>query len=331
MKKIMNYPEQFVTESLEGIAKAHKDALHLLDDKRGIARVQKKNEKVAIVTGGGYGHLPLFLGYVGQGLCDGCAVGNVFTSPSSSAVIDVTRAVDAGKGVLYLIGNYMGDTMNFEMAGDMVGAVDDIETVLIRGADDIASAPKEQADERRGVAGIVYVYKIAGAAAERGLSLDEVAAVTRKACSRVSTYGVGFSPCQLPEAEAPIFQLEENQIELGIGIHGEKGQRRCSMMSAKELAEFMTIPVLEDAEITEGDRVAVLVNGLGATSREELYILYNEVEKILSDRKVCVAKSLVGEYVTSLEMAGASISVMKLDEELESLLNDPADTPFVKY
>ena len=331
MKKIMNAPVDFVDESLFGIAKAHSDKLCLHpENPRGIYRTEKKDGKVAIVTGGGYGHLPLFLGYVGKGMCDGCAVGNVFTSPSSQAIVDVTTAVSAGKGVLYLIGNYMGDTMNFEMASEMV-AMDDIETVLIRAGDDIASASREEADGRRGVAGILFAYKVAGALADRGYSLEEVAEKTRQACTQIATFGVGFSPCQLPEADAPIFTLDDDQMELGIGIHGEKGQKRCKMMTAKELAEFMLNPVLDDIPVAAGDRVAVLVNGLGATSREELYILYNEVDSILSGKKISVAKALVGEYVTSMEMSGASISVFKLDAETEELLNDPACTPIVSF
>ncbi|MDR1732696.1 MAG: dihydroxyacetone kinase subunit DhaK [Synergistaceae bacterium] len=331
MKKIMNVPDQFVDQSLAGILKAHPGLLKAApEDGRAIVRADAPvRGKVAIVTGGGYGHLPLFLGYVGKGLCSGCAVGNVFTSPSCETVVNATKVVSGGKGVLYLIGNYMGDQMNFEMAADVVG-MENIETVLIRAADDVASAPREKWEDRRGIAGILFAYKIAGAMAERGHSLQEVEKTTRKACERIATFGVAFTSCQLPEAAAPIFEISGDEMELGMGIHGEKGVKRCKMMNAHELADYMVGTVIQDLSLTKGNKVAVLVNGLGSTSQEEQYILYGEVADILKTKGIDVAKAFVGEYVTSMEMAGVSITLFHLDDELEDLLKDPMYTPFVK-
>jgi dihydroxyacetone kinase len=331
MKKIMNCPGDFVEQSLEGILNAHPGLLKACpENSRSIVRADAPVKgKVAIVTGGGYGHLPLFLGYVGKGLCDGCAVGNVFTSPSCEAVTDTTRFVSGDKGVFYLIGNYMGDQMNFEMAADLVN-VDGIETALVRASDDIASAPREKWQERRGIAGILFAFKIAGAMAERGHSLEEVEKMTRKACERIATLGVAFSSCQLPEAGAPIFEIGDSDMELGMGIHGEKGVKRCKMMKAEELAEYMIDAVVKDLSLIEGSRTAVLVNGLGSTSLEEQYILYAEVARALKTRHIEVVKAFVGEYVTSMEMSGASVTLFSVDDELENLLTDPMYTPFVK-
>jgi len=331
MKRIMNNPADFVDESLRGILRAHADELAAAGGNlRAVVRADAPVEgKVAIVTGGGYGHVPLFLGYVGAGLCDGCAVGNVFTSPSCETIMDATRAVNAGRGVLYLFGNYMGDQMNFEMAADFL-AGEGIETEIIRAADDVASAPAEARSERRGIAGILFAYKVAGALAQRGYSLQEVAELTRRACGQIASYGVSFSSCQLPEASAPIFEISDEDMELGMGIHGEKGVKRCAMMSARELAEFIVPKLTADLDIKSGDRAAILVNGLGATSREELYILYEQAAALLDAAQVSLVKSFVGEYVTSMEMAGASISLFKLDEVFESLLDDPMHTPFIR-
>lgn len=331
MKKILNVPSDFVNESLNGILLAHSNMLKAASgNNRAIIRADAPVEdKVAIVTGGGYGHLPLFLGYVGKGLCDGCAVGNVFTSPSCESIMDTARGVYSGKGVLFLFGNYMGDQMNFEMASEFLKP-EGIHTAIIRASDDAASAPREKWRERRGIAGIFLAYKIAGAAAERGASLTEVEKVTTHACEQTGSYGVSFTSCQLPESSSPIFEISDTEMELGMGIHGEKGVKRCGMMKGHELADFIVRQLTDDLIITKGDRVAVLVNGLGSTSREELYILYGETAKILAGNGITIVKSYVGEYATSMEMGGASISLMKLDEELEELLDDEIDTPFIK-
>lgn len=331
MKKIMNIPSNFVSDSLNGILIAHSDMLKAANgNNRAVVRADAPIEgKVAIVTGGGYGHLPLFLGYVGEGLCDGCAVGNVFTSPSCESILETSRAVHSGEGVLFLFGNYMGDQMNFEMAADFL-ADEGIETAIIRASDDIASSPRETWQERRGIAGILFAYKVAGALSMRGFDLKTIEKKTRAACENIVTYGVSFTSCQLPESDTPIFEISDTDMELGMGIHGEKGIKRCNLMSAAELSEYIVSRLIEDIQIKCGNRVAVLINGLGATSQEEQYILYGEVHKKLTSMDIKVVKSYIGEYVTSMEMAGVSVTLFKLNDEFESLLMDNMHTPFIK-
>ena len=290
----------------------------------------KQESKVSIITGGGYGHLPVFLGYVGDGLCDGVAVGNVFTSPSCETIQNVTNSVENGSGVLYLFGNYFGDSMNFEMASEFA-QLNGIKTAIVKVSDDIASAPRERYQERRGIAGIVYAYKIAGALAENGANLEEVEQIAKKTVENTSSFGVAFSSCTLPGADKPIFEIDEDDMEIGMGIHGEPGIKRGKMLSSEEIAMELTTKVLEDLSVMEGDRISVLINGLGMTSREELYILYRDVASILKEKKISVVKALVGEYATSMEMAGVSLSILKLDEEIETLLLQHSYTPFVSF
>ena len=330
MTKLMNDPALFVDESLQGIIAAHSDELKFApDDTRSVVRADAPvKEKVTIITGGGYGHLPTFLGFVGKGFCDGVAVGNVFTSPSSDAIVDAAKAAYGGKGVLFLFGNYMGDTMNFDMASEILG-FDDIPTKTIKGSDDVASAPREEWQSRRGVAGIFFAYKIAGAMAERGASLQEVSSVTRKACERIATMGVAFSSCQLPGAAQPIFQIGADEMEVGMGIHGEPGVARGTMKSAAEIAQILEERVSGDLGLAAGTEVALLINGLGATSREELYLLYNDVKKRFDEKGVKIAKVYVDEFARSMEMQGVSLTAFVLDDELKSLLADPAHTPFI--
>lgn len=330
MKKVMNDPAAFVDESLQGIIAAHGDQLKFAgDDTRAVIRKEAPVEgKVAIVTGGGYGHLPTFLGFVGQGFCDGVAVGNVFTSPSSDAILNAARAVDGGKGILFLFGNYMGDTMNFEMASEML-QFEDIPCQIIKGSDDVASGPRSDWENRRGVAGIFFAYKIAGAMADTGASLEEVCEVTRRACERIATMGVAFSSCQLPGAAAPIFEIGDDEMEIGMGIHGEPGVERGKMRTSAEIAQVLVEKVTGDLSLGAGSEVALLVNGLGATSREELYILYNDVKKIMDEKGIAIKRVFVEEFATSLEMQGASLTAFALDEQLEELLNKPGRTPFV--
>lgn len=329
MKKFINKPEDFVDEMLEGIYAAHPDQLtHVNDDPRCLVKTgAPKSGKVGITTGGGSGHLPLFLGYVGEGMLDGCSVGGVFQSPSAEQMLNVTRAVSGGSGVLYIYGNYGGDVMNFDMAKDMA-AMEDIRVEQVVAGEDVASAPKDQTEKRRGVAGIFFVYKCAGAAADAMLSLDEVKRVAEKAAANVRTMGVALSPNIVPEVGKPQFELGDDEMEIGMGIHGEPGIRRGPMRSADDIIEEMLVPVLEDLPFTSGNEVAVLVNGLGATPKEELYILYRKVSLMLKARGLKVFKVYVGEFATSLEMAGASISLLKLDEELKLFLAKPAQTPF---
>ncbi|MHB0856472.1 MAG: dihydroxyacetone kinase subunit DhaK [Anaerolineae bacterium] len=328
MKKIINEPMAFVEEMLEGILAAHPTQLRAADDPRAIVRADVPLPgKVAILTGGGSGHLPVFLGYVGRGLADGVAVGNVFSSPSAETMYAATVAAHGGAGALYLYGNYSGDTMNFDMAAEMA-AMDDIQVETVLACDDVASAPRSEWTRRRGVAGIFFAYKLAGAAAEGRASLEQVARVARDTVANTCSMGVALSPCTLPAAGVPTFTIGEDEMEIGMGIHGEAGVRRGKLASADAIAEQLARAVIDDLPFQRGDRVAVLVNGLGATPPEELYILYRRVRQILDQEGLVVHRSYVGEYATSLEMAGASLSLLRLNEERTRLLDAPAASPF---
>ena len=327
MKKIINKPEDFVDEMLSGILKAHSDDFKKADQSlREIVRKDAPVEKkVAIATGGGSGHLPVFLGYVGQGLCDGCAVGNVFASPSAAEMYNVTKAVAADKGVLYLYGNYGGDVMNFDMAAEMAAADGiEVKTVLVR--DDLATG--DDISKRRGVAGLFYAYKIAGAAAEKGKSLTEVVEITERALANTRSLGIALSPCVIPESQKPTFTIEDDEMELGMGIHGEPGIERTELKTADEIAQIIIDKILADGPYQSGDEISILVNSLGATPQEELYIVYNKLADLLEEKEIKVYREYIGEYATSMEMAGMSVTVMKLDEELKTLLDAPAYSPF---
>ena len=330
MRKIINRPENFVDETMEGIIAAYGDRVKLNNGDRRVllSGYAAPGRKVAIVTAGGSGHLPVFLGYVGSGLLDGCAVGNVFASPSAQKMADLIRACDKGNGVLCLYGNYGGDRMNFDMACEEVELEDDIATRTVLVTDDVASAPKDKADKRRGVAGMVYAFKVAGAAADLGLSLDEVAAKAQKALDHTRTMGVALSPCIVPEVGKPTFSIADNQIEIGMGIHGEQGIEVREMMTADEVADLVVAKILEDMPIESGKKAAVMVNGLGATPKEELLIVYRRVYQILTGKGITPILPHIGEYATSMEMAGLSVTIMALDEELESLMRAPAASPF---
>ena len=330
MKKIINRPENFVDETMDGIIAAYGDKVKLLNGDRRIllSNYPAREGKVGIVTAGGSGHLPVFLGYVGSGLLDGCAIGNVFASPSAQKMADMIRACDRGNGVLCLYGNYGGDKMNFDLACETVDLEDDIKTKTVLVRDDVASAPKDKADKRRGVAGMVYAFKAAGAAADLGLSLDEVASVAQKALDHTRTMGVALSPCIVPEVGKPTFSIGENEIEIGMGIHGEPGIEVRQMMTADEVADLTVGKILEDMPVEAGTRVSVMVNGLGATPKEELLILYRRIHQVLTEKGIVPVLPHIGEYATSMEMAGLSVTIMALDEELEKLLRAPAASPF---
>jgi phosphoenolpyruvate---glycerone phosphotransferase subunit DhaK len=329
MKKIMNSADSFCDETLEGIYLAQGDMVKPLDgDLRVLVRAEEPRAgKVGVVTAGGSGHLPVFLGYVGEGLLDGCAVGNVFASPAASKMQKMIEHTDLGGGVLCLYGNYGGDNMNFDMAcefADMQG----IKTAQIKVRDDVASAPSEKRETRRGVAGMVYAWKIAGAAADRMMSLEEVVAVTERALENTRSMGIALSPCIVPQAGKPTFEIADDEMEIGMGIHGEVGIEVSKMKSADEIVKTMMDKIVADMPIAEGDKLAVLVNGLGGTPLEELYICYKAVAKYVDGLGATIESRYVGEYATSMEMAGMSISVMKLDDELSELLAYPASTPF---
>ena len=328
MKKIMNDPSNYTTDMLKGIYAAHKDHVGFVgDDLHCYKILDQKPGKVAIITGGGSGHLPLFLGYVGKGMLDGCAVGDVFQSPSAEQIFELTKALDGGAGTFYLYGNYTGDIMNFDMAAELC-EMEDIQTISYAGADDVCSAPKEKKEIRRGVAGIFFIYKCAGAAADQMASLKEVADIAKEVGERVRTMGFGLSPCIIPEVGKAGFSLEENEVAIGMGIHGEPGISNGPMQTASELAENIVQTILEDMPISSGEQVAVLVNGLGSTPLDELYIIYGEVEELLKQRGISVYRNYIGEYATSMEMAGASVSIFHLNKKMIELLDHPASTPF---
>lgn len=328
MKKIMNHASDYTTDMLKGIYAAHKGLVGCVgDDLHCYRSIRKKPGKVAIITGGGTGHLPLFLGYVGEGMLDGCAVGDVFQSASAEQIFELSKAVDQGAGVLYLYGNYTGDIMNFDMAAELC-AMEGIRALSLTGTDDVYSAPKNKSGNRRGVAGIFFQYKCAGALADRMVSLDEVYDAAKEAGRRVRTAGFALSPCIIPEVGKPGFTLEENGMALGMGIHGEPGIWNGPLTTAREIAKTVIDKILEDMESEEVSEVAVLVNGLGATPLDELYILYGEVEKELRKKGIAIYRTYVGEYATSMEMAGASISLFNLNTELKGLLDYPVHTPF---
>ena len=329
MKKIMNNPDNFAVETVEGIIAAYGDKVKLLngDPQMSLSNYPAREGKVGIVTAGGSGHLPVFLGYVGQGMLDGCIVGNVFASPSAQKMADVITACDRGSGVLCLYGNYGGDKLNFEMACEMV-EMDDIQTRSVLVRDDMASSPLESAQKRRGVAGMVYAFKGAGAAADKGMTLDEGAEKAEKALANLRTIGVALSPCVVPMVGKPTFTIAEDEIEVGMGIHGEPGIEVRKMMTADEIAEDIMARLQTEIPLEEGDEVSVMVNGLGATPLEEQLIVYRRIHRILSDKGVRVFMPHIGEFATSMEMAGLSITLFKLDEELKELLAAPACTPF---
>ena len=329
MKKLINKPEDFAKEMIEGIICAHPESLKMLDNvwHRVVRADEKKAGKVGISTGGGSGHLPLFLGYVGKGLADGVAVGNVFASPSAEDMFEVDKAINSGAGVLHLYGNYGGDIMNFGMAKDL-DEMEDIRVTEVLGTDDVASAPKGEEDKRRGVAGILFAYKTAGAAAEKMLNLDEVTRIAKKTVDNTRTMGVALTPCVVPEAGKPTFTIGEDEMEVGMGIHGEPGISRTKLQPMDAVVTQMMDKILGDLPFSSGDEVAVIVNGLGATPKEELYIAYRKVYQILTEKKINIYRKYIGEYATSMEMAGMSISLLHLDAELKELLDMPCYSPF---
>lgn len=329
MQKILNDPAEFVQEMLEGVLLAHpKQLCSVGADVHALVRSDAPvAKKVAIATGGGSGHLPLFLGFVGNGMLDGVAVGDVFQSPSADQMLEVTKRIDGGAGVLYLYGNYGGDVLNFDLATDLAAAEGiRVETVL--GVDDVASAPRDDEARRRGIAGIFFLYKVAGSAADAGLDLDGVVAATKKAAEHTRTMGVALSPVTLPANGKPTFELPVGEMEIGMGIHGEPGISRTGLATADEITHQLVEKLTNDLLLQAGDEVAVLMNGLGSTPQEELFIMFRMVSKILAAKKVSVYRTYVGEFATSLEMAGASISFMRLDSELKKHIDHPVHTPF---
>jgi dihydroxyacetone kinase-like protein len=322
LKKLINDPFDAVDEMLDGFVAAHADRVRLVGE-RVVARIAPDRAKVGLVIGGGSGHEPAFVGYVGHGLADAAAVGNIFAAPSPDNCLEAIRAASAGMGVLLVYGNYAGDIMNFGIAAERAAAEGiEVRTVLV--TDDVASAPNAEMERRRGIAGDVVVFKCTGAMAERGAMLDDVERVARAVNAATRSMGVALSPCEVPGAGRLSFELSDDEIEIGLGLHGEPGMRRGPLLTADETAEILVQTILADLPKPSGHEVALLVNGLGATAQLDLYILYRAARLALERAGNVVIRSMVGEFITSLEMAGASVTVTLLDDELRDLLDDPA-------
>lgn len=331
MQRIINDPDVIVDEMLAGFVRCHSDIVKQVvtsqDNPRGVVAAAKAPiaGKVGVVTGGGSGHKPAFIGYVGENMCDAVAVGEIFSSPTALSFLEAFRAADGGQGVACLYGNYSGDNMNVKMAVKMAKREGlTVKTVVAN--DDVASAPKDQREKRRGVAGEVLMWKCAGAKAAEGGSLDEVIAVAQKAIDSTRSVGIGLTPCTLPAVGHPNFTIEDGTMEVGIGHHGEPGIQVCPLESAAGMAKRMVDTVLPDYPFVKGDEVVVLVSGLGATPVMELYVLYDEVARLLEAEGIRIHRSYVGNYFTSLEMAGATLTVMKVDEELKALVDKSANS-----
>ncbi|MGW0455154.1 MULTISPECIES: dihydroxyacetone kinase subunit DhaK [Gordonia] len=324
MKKFINEPADVLADALRGVAAAH-PRLRVDHENRVIFRAEgPRRGKVGLVSGGGSGHEPLHGGFVGQGMLDAAACGEVFTSPVPDQILAATSGVDGGVGVLHIVKNYSGDVMNFEMAAELA----DVEVVSVIVDDDVAVTDSSFTVGRRGVAGTVFVEKIAGAVAERGADLAEVARLARKTDDNARTMGLALTSCTVPAVGHPTFDLPENQIELGVGIHGEPGRKRVELPSANEMAQMLIDPVLADLDFTLGENgVVLLVNGLGGTPLIELYLMCAEFTRLLDAAGITATRTLVGNYVTSLDMAGCSVSLLRLDDELTDLWDAPVDTP----
>ncbi|WP_010531839.1 dihydroxyacetone kinase subunit DhaK [Lentibacillus jeotgali] len=329
MKKLINNPNNVVEEMVEGYATAHPDYIRQLpENKRSLVTAREtKQDKVGILIGGGSGHEPAFMGYVGEGMADGVAVGNIFASPSPEPILEVTKAIDKGAGVVYLYGNYAGDVMNFGMAAEMADMEEDIEVGAALASDDVASAPVQEKEKRRGIAGEFFIYKAAGAAADFGYNLGDVVRIAKKANENTRSMGVGLTPCYLPQTNEPSFQINEDEMEIGLGHHGEPGIEKGKLETADRVADRLLGDILDDINISKGDDVAVLVNGLGSTPKMDLYIIYRRVDQILKERGINIYRSYVGNYITSLEMGGCSITLMKLDDELSKTVDHAVDCP----
>ena len=325
MKKFINQIENVELEMLEGIAKAHPNHLRKMPENTVLVRAQKKEGKVALISGGGSGHEPSHGGFVGKGMLDAAVAGAVFTSPTPDQVEAAIREVATDAGVLLIIKNYTGDVMNFEMAAEMA-EMDGIRCMNVITNDDVAVQDSLYTTGRRGVAGTIFVHKCAGAKAEQGASLEEVHAVAEKVIANVRTMGAAITPCTVPAAGKPGFEIGEDEMEVGIGIHGEPGTHREKLAPANDIVDHLLGKILADIDYS-GSEVAVLVNGAGATPLMELYIINNRVADVLAEKGINVYKTMVGNYMSSLEMAGFSISLLRLDDELKALLDAEADTP----
>ncbi len=326
-KKIVNQVDDVVDEMLEGFIAAHSHMFEKVPDANGVLYNKRRKDKVTLIVGGGSGHDPMFAGFVGRGLADAAACGNVFASPDPGTIMETAIAAHGGKGVLFLYGNYAGDNMNFDMAEEFL-ADEGIKATHIRIKDDCVSAPADRVDDRRGIAGMVFAIKIAGAACDAGLSLEEVLEVTKRACEGLRTIGVATSPGQIPAAEKPTFTLADDEIEYGMGIHGEPGIQRAKMATADELTQVMYDNMTKDMQMNNGDEVVVLVNGLGSTTIMEMSIVYRKVKQLLEADGVSIHHADINSYCTCMEMGGYSISVMKLTDELKGYYDASCHSPY---
>ena len=329
MKKLINDPNNVLEDMIEGMCYAHEEYLKRIEGFDVLVRKNPKTNKVALVSGGGSGHEPAHAGYVGEGMLDAAVCGAVFTSPTPDQVYKAIQEVNTGEGVLLIIKNYTGDVMNFEMAQDMA-EMDGINVKAVVVNDDVAVEDSLYTAGRRGIAGTIFVHKIAGAKAEEGASLDEVTDVANKVIKNVRSMGMALTSCIVPAAGKPNFTLEDDEVEIGIGIHGEPGTHREKISSANNIASQLVNKIMDDINLDNDDEVAVMVNGLSGTPLMELYIVNKKVREMLEDKGIKVYKTFVGEYMTSLEMSGCSVSILKLDEELKELLDKKADTPAFK-
>jgi dihydroxyacetone kinase-like protein len=331
VKKLINDPRSVVEESVEGFGLAHADLVEVhLDPLYVTRRGGAVSGKVGLLSGGGSGHEPLHAGFVGQGMLDAAVPGAVFTSPTPDQIVPGTQAADGGAGVVHIVKNYTGDVLNFETAAELCQAEGiDVRSVLVN--DDVAVEDSLYTAGRRGVAGTVLVEKIAGAAAVRGDSLDGVESVARRVVENVRSMGLALSPSTVPHAGKPSFELGDDEIEIGIGIHGEPGRRRVGLEPADALTDHLLTPVLEDLGLTAGEKALLLVNGMGGTPLSELYIVYRRAAQLLAERGITLERSLVGNYVTSLEMQGCSVTVLRLDDELTALWDAPVATPALRW
>ncbi|KQO64838.1 dihydroxyacetone kinase subunit DhaK [Curtobacterium sp. Leaf261] len=331
MKKLINDPRQVVDETVRGFAIAHARQVVLQEVPIHLRRIDAPVAgKVAIVSGGGSGHEPLHAGFIGHGMLDAAVPGPMFTSPTPDPIVDTTKAVDGGAGVLYIVKNYTGDVLNFETAAELAG-MDDIRVESVLVDDDVAVQDSLYTAGRRGVAGTLVVEKCAGAAAERGDDLSAVAAVARHAVDVTRSMGLALAPCTVPHAGEPSFSLADDEVELGVGIHGEPGREKIAMAPADELVDRVIEPILADLDAPAGSRVLLLVNGMGGTPLSELYIVFRRAAEILADRGLELSRSLVGNYVTSLEMQGFSLTVTVLDDDLTTLWDAPVETPALRW
>lgn len=331
MKKLINDPRAVVDESVEGFGMAHADIVDVHPEPKYVIRKGAPVAgKVALISGGGSGHEPLHAGFVGLGMLDAAVPGAVFTSPTPDQIIPATVAVDSGAGVVHIVKNYTGDVLNFETAAEMAQAEGvHVRSVLVN--DDVAVEDSLYTAGRRGVGGTVLVEKIAGASAQRGDDLDAVTAIAERVVANVRTMGVALSGCTVPHAGTPSFELADDEIEIGIGIHGEPGRNKIAMESADAITDRLLEPVLEDLALASGDKVLLFVNGMGGTPQSELYIVYRRAAQVLAERGATVERSLVGNYVTSLEMQGCSVSVLRLDDELTRLWDAPVHTAALRW